>query len=155
MKPNTYWTDSFSMKYWSNGPSGLLWTDWRLRCSWSPLGEEDAVMVHIGTGYTDFKCLEFWSPGSRWPGDCLESPSPWFRSPPLLLFVWVAAEMNPVRWCRYLLLGPLVSRQMLRKENWDLFFQIQTMKYLSKECNDMQLSKYLAFHCWGRGGFAD
>lgn len=123
MKWSARLTGNSSMKYWSNGPSSLLWTDCCSGCSWSLLGEEDAATIQIGIAYTDFWCLMGpGSLGSRWPGGCLEGPNPWFRSPPLLLFVQVAAGMNPVRWCKYLLVGPLVSCEMLRKEDWDLFF---------------------------------
>lgn len=57
MKPSAHLTGNFSVKYWSNGPSSLLWTDWRLGCSWSLLGEEDAATVQIGIAYTNFRCL--------------------------------------------------------------------------------------------------
>lgn len=57
MKPSTRLSRNSSMKYWSDGPSSLLWTDQCLGCSWSLLGEDAAVMVQIGIAYTDFRCL--------------------------------------------------------------------------------------------------
>lgn len=57
MKPRAHLTGNFSMKYWSNGPSSLLWTDWCSGCSWSLLGENPAFKVQIGIAYNDFRCL--------------------------------------------------------------------------------------------------
>lgn len=57
MKPRTHLFGNSSMKYWSDGPSSLLWTDQHLECSWSLLGEDVVVMVQIGIAYTDFRCL--------------------------------------------------------------------------------------------------
>lgn len=59
----------------------------------------------------------FCNPCSHWAGACLEGPNHLFKSPPLLLFLQIAVEVNPVRWCKYLLLGSLVSPEMLREEN--------------------------------------
>lgn len=122
MKPSTHLSGNSSMKYWSDWPSSLLWTDQCLGCSWSLLGEDAAVMVQIGIAYTDLVSDRFCNACPHWPGACLQGPNHLFKSPPLLLFLQIVAEINPVRWCKYLLLGPLVSPEMLRKENWDFLF---------------------------------
>lgn len=60
--------------------------------------------------------------------------------------------MNPAGWRKFPLLGPLVSCEMLRKQNQDLGFFNSNYEVVEQKCY-IQLSKYLAFHCWGRGGF--
>lgn len=139
------------MKYWSNGPSSLLWTDWHLGCSWSVLGEVAALKVQTGITYTDLD--DWWVLEPRFLlAQRVQIPD---LGAHLLFFLQVAAEMNPVGWCKFPLLGPLVSCEMLRTENQDLFVWVvlnSNYEVFEQKCY-IQLSKYLAFHCWGRGGF--
>lgn len=131
MKPRSHLSGNSSMKYWLHQAACF-----GLTSIWNQLEPSGRGCCCHGPNRYCWHWLQvsdrFCSLCSHWPGTCLEGLNHLgaplscggLLKPPLCsqFFLQIAAEINPVRWCKCLLLGPLVSPEMPRKENWDLLF---------------------------------
>lgn len=134
VKPSTYPTADFPVKHWSNGPSSLLLTD---QCSgmtgalWDgrmlPLSTCVLLML-VGNGRQDLE------PRFSLLGGCLEADSPvQVKKPTSLLcdqLKWVQCDVETPS-----AVSSAFPRDALERESFFIYFWIQTMKYLSEECN--------------------